>query len=598
MAQSGIQSMTDVSGAIHNDTIWTNDTVNVIGDIYVPDSVTLTINAGTVVLFDDQYEIDVQGCVIAQGAVGDSIIFTVADTTGYYMISHTGWKGFQFNNTPTNVDTSIFSFCKFLFTKNSFTNQSTFYVDNFSNLIIENSRFSYNYHSSSAPSCINVENNSSMLILNNLFTHNDANYGVIELGCSSSGDILNPLIANNVFKYNIGYSLSSCIKISGNASSKIINNVFQYNYCAYKGGAMVISGYSTPTIIGNLITNNYAEGNGGAISVQYYASPKIINNTIVNNYSEEYGGAISVGCYTSNILFQNNIIWGNEADYDGDQLYFNNEYFSAGYSILNNIIQGGDTAGIYFEYTFGGICLNNLNVLPAFADSTNHDYHLTCASPAINAGTQPLIPIFQFDLDNNPRLNGLAYDIGAYEHVAYANILTHPQNTSVMTGTVANFIVGSDYSTAFQWQESTNLGSTWSDLSDDATYSGTSTNSLSINAVYTMNGNLYRCQVTGSCPLLTNTSNPAILVVDYNVGINEIDNPIIVYPNPSKENIFITNAEGANLIISDMNGRVIETFTNIASDKEMINLSNYAEGMYILRVIQAENISIIKLIKE
>jgi len=92
-AQNSVKSSFLIDGAIHNDTTWASDTVMVNGDIYVPDTVTLTINPGTVVLFTDWYEIDVQGQLLAIGTINDSIIFKAADTSGFSTYSHVGWPG-------------------------------------------------------------------------------------------------------------------------------------------------------------------------------------------------------------------------------------------------------------------------------------------------------------------------------------------------------------------------------------------------------------------------------------------------------------------------------------------------------------------------
>ena len=93
-------------------------------------------------------------------------------------------------------------------------------------------------------------------------------------------------------------------------------------------------------------------------------------------------------------------------------------------------------------------------------------------------------------------------------------------------------------------------------------------------------------------------SDYAFLIVNYNVGIDEKENMISVYPNPSKGDFVIQNAEGATLVISDVNGRVVETYSDLSSDKETINLSNQARGIYFLKIIKEDNLEVIKLIKE
>jgi predicted outer membrane repeat protein len=604
-AQNANKSMTNVFGTIHNDTTWTNDTVNVIGDLYVPDSVTLTINAGTVVLFDNQYCIDIQGCIIAQGALNDSITFTATDTSGFHDTTHVGWSGLRFDSLSVSVDTSIISFCKFLYFYNDSTDTSAIYINDFSKIIIENSRFSHNIHTgigwpaySQTACCIQIENETSMHILNNIFTYNYGAFGCVNLGCSESGDIIDVLIKGNIFRYNIGGDECSSLKLSGYTQAMVINNIFEYNYSENRGGAICISGYCLPTLIGNLIANNYAVGNGGAFTVKYYANPKIINNTIVQNYSEDNGGAISVGCYTTSLLIQNNIIWGNEAEGDGEQLYIYDDYdYTPGYNISSNIIQGGFDS-IYVYNSYAGIFNNNLDTSPAFLDSINHDYNLTCSSPAIDAASFPYSVMPLLDVDGNPRLMGSVYDIGAYEKNVYATVVSNPQSVVVMTGTSTSFNVTAIGATSYQWQLSDNLGSSWTNITNNAVYSGSTTATLNINADYSLNGNQYRCELGGVCPGALSYTDYAFLIVDFNVEIDENENMISVYPNPSKGDFVVQNAKGANLIISDVNGRVVDSYSNLSSDKEIINLSNQARGIYFLKIIKEDNLEVIKLIKE
>jgi hypothetical protein len=592
-AQNSVKSSFLIDGAIHNDTTWASDTVMVNGDIYVPDTVTLTINPGTVVLFTDWYEIDVQGQLLAIGTINDSIIFKAADTSGFSTYSHVGWPGIKFD-TPSSTDTSVISFCVFEFVNSTSDYDAAVYVNDFSKLIVEKSRFSYNYNSSEA-SCIQVENESNMIISGNVFTNNYSYYSCIQFGCSSSGDFVNPLIENNIFRFNYGLDEGSCLKLSGYNTAMVVNNIFEYNYCEGYGGAIVISGYSNPILIGNLIANNYAEYNGGGVAVKYYTNPKFINNTIVYNHTEDDGGGVSVGCSTENILFQNNIIWGNSADTTEVQLYC----YDGGtdnYKFLNNIIQYGFDS-IYFENTFTGQFNNNLSTNPMFVDTINGDFHLLCTSPAIDAAMNPSIVMPLTDIDGSIRKNGVNFDLGAYELNANANLISQPQSVSVMTGTVATFTITATNATSFQWEVSPDLGSNWTTLTNDAVYSGVTTNTLTVNADYSMNGNMYHCIVEGSCPGNLTPSNPAFLIVNYNVGLNEKGSFVAVYPNPAKDHFFIENATGANVFISDMNGRVVLSSV-INSDKESISVSDLNSGIYFIKIVTLTSTQIERLVIE
>ena len=77
--------------------------------------------------------------------------------------------------------------------------------------------------------------------------------------------------------------------------------------------------------------------------------------------------------------------------------------------------------------------------------------------------------------------------------------------------TVANVVIGADLS--YQWQLSTNGGSTW----NNSTASGAKTATVSTTATAGRNGYQYRCKITYSDGSTNTTiaSNPCKLVVLY-----------------------------------------------------------------------------------
>src|SRR5664280_1698293 len=74
---------------------------------------------------------------------------------------------------------------------------------------------------------------------------------------------------------------------------------------------------------------------------------------------------------------------------------------------------------------------------------------------------------------------------------------------------------------SLQWQVFS--GGSWSDISEDAIYSGTATNQLTIsNAPVTLNGNQYRLDLVGACAIIPTTG--ALLTVN--------PNPVVSFPAP------------------------------------------------------------------
>jgi hypothetical protein len=90
-----------------------------------------------------------------------------------------------------------------------------------------------------------------------------------------------------------------------------------------------------------------------------------------------------------------------------------------------------------------------------------------------------------------------------------------PSDASVCEGSNTSFSVSaSGGSIVYQWQVSTNNGSSWSNLSNNTIYSGVDSATLNITAaVIGMNGYDFRCRVSNSCPA-TDVSSSANLTVN------------------------------------------------------------------------------------
>lgn len=224
-----------------------------------------------------------------------------------------------------------------------------------------------------------------------------------------------PVIENNTIRNNVTYGLGGGINITS-------------------GGAVIVQ---------NLIYNNTAAGAGGlAINFGTASSPGpviafIINNTIADNltagqygYSGDFHGSqVYVWIQSPQTAFVNNIIYGSsttplvicdpswESSPYQDTIFDHNDVF-------NSNPQGS---------LFGGTCsdktgtFGNISADPLFVNAPSSDFHLTAASPAIDAGNNSAWDIPAKDFDGNPReqdFTGKNYpviDIGAYEHAGLLN---------------------------------------------------------------------------------------------------------------------------------------------------------------------------------
>jgi len=164
----------------------------------------------------------------------------------------------------------------------------------------------------------------------------------------------------------------------------VINNVSLHN-AAY---GLQVAGYST---VSNMrVYNNVLAFNGkaGIILWQALSGVDIKNNIIYRNTTY---GIDSWDGHGSGVVVDHNIVFGNG---------------SGNYSFT-----GGASD---YTYTLG----STISAEPVFANATlsAFDAHLKAGSPAIDAGLA-LSQVTQ-DIEGNPRPNGSAWDIGAYEYVS------------------------------------------------------------------------------------------------------------------------------------------------------------------------------------
>lgn len=136
-----------------------------------------------------------------------------------------------------------------------------------------------------------------------------------------------------------------------------------------------------------------------------------------------------------------------------------------------------------------------------------------------------------------------------------ANITTQPANTTACAGNNATFIATASGS-AYQWQVSTDGGTTWTDIT------GATTTTLTLTSVTaSMNNNRYRL-VVSSCSSTGLNSNPATLTVNNNAGITT--QPVNANICTGSEATFTVTATGTALSYQwqvSTDGGV--TFTNI-----------------------------------
>jgi len=109
--------------------------------------------------------------------------------------------------------------------------------------------------------------------------------------------------------------------------------------------------------------------------------------------------------------------------------------------------------------------------------------------------------------------------------------LTQPSNETVATGHSVSILASASGTPApsFQWQVSTDGGNTWTNLINGGSYSGVTTNTLTISGTANLNGYQYRYLATNSAgstasSAFTLTVAPALLPFPVSIGLDAASN--------------------------------------------------------------------------
>lgn len=412
------------------------DTVHVYEDVIVPINETLVIPVGKVYMFHGQHAIIAHGNIKALGTVGQPIVFTMADTTGFHIdsIADGGWKGIRILAPDIKADSSIFEHCVFEFAKASgeedSLNGGAIYAKDNELLRFSNCHFQYNYSYISGAGVFLM--NSAALFENCSFTGNYAGHAIEPWGYGggiclmySVADVKDCLFENN-YSSGIGGGISADY-----SDLKIERSIFKGNFSAL-GGALGILRTNTKRSISNcLFAHNACVFFGGAMAL-IGASPVLFNNTIVYNNSYAYGGGLYFN-QTSLAEFYNCIIAHNQAaaEYSHQTFIFES---TCAPTFQNCVFQGG-LEGIYGTptYTFNGIYKDNIETDPMLLMEGEHPYQITAQSPCLDYGIEnpDLFTLPTTDLIGNPRIQGLAVDLGAYESPFTLNLPLFRQNNAL-----------------------------------------------------------------------------------------------------------------------------------------------------------------------
>ncbi len=334
-------------------------------------------------------------------------------------------------------------------------------------------------------------------------------------------------ISNCTFNDNIADHFGGAVVGS---LGQISNSTFNKNTARY-GGALYAVNYP---VIGCRIENNKAI-RGGAIynTIEYYHTSKLINCIVVKNVADSFGG----GMYNAAPpLVTSTTIANNQAGVSGGAIY-NANFGDYNDSTFTNCIIWGNNTGVFNENTnltafsyslvqgLGAFPAKNLlsgNTNPQFVDTLVGDYDLLSTSPCIDTGRNNAMLLgITTDYEGHARIVNGRIDLGAFEYDATRppRTIQQPSAQSICAGTSTSFTTIISRANTYRWQVNTG-GSVWTNLTNNATYSGATTTTLNItNAGMPLNGYQYRCMAYNTYD--SSATAPVTLTV------NEVTTPTI-----------------------------------------------------------------------
>jgi hypothetical protein len=172
------------------------------------------------------------------------------------------------------------------------------------------------------------------------------------------------------------------------------------------------------------------------------------------------------------------------------------------------------------------------------------------------------------------------------------NVTTNPSNVTQCAGPGTSFTVaGTGTGISYQWQVSTNGGTTWTNLTTAGPYSGVNTTTLTLSSTTTaMNGYLYRCVISGTCTPAVNSTS-ALLTIQFAPSITTQPANSTVCPNTIDSFTVVATGAGFTYQWEYSTGG---PFTNVpasspysgtTSSKLMINTAVTSMSGYQYRVV-------------
>jgi hypothetical protein len=438
----------DGSTIVSNTTWAGNVTRNT--SVAIPDSITVTVNPGTVIQFAQNCELRVSGRLLS---VGDSLHYVKFTASNPSL----GWNGIKWWENYLKI-MSDNQQSQLIYTQVEHSKSSGIFCRAFGKVLvshckINNNDAGYGGGLSIWYNPVKIENSE---IYNNHCTIQGGGFFM----CYT--DTMSANIDHNDVHDNISDGGGGGFCLSGVSSVALRENIFHTNQAPKGSGGEILSG--SPKIINSKFCNNISASPGkGALYTEncnslfsdilfannyrcgfYFdqnSSPYCINFDIANNEAQFYGGG-GIIVNNSNPTFKNAIFRGNVAGVSGNQIYISTSNCDPFFDHCN--IQGGLAGfggpGSGSNYTISNYT-NNIDSDPLFVNPTagsgtgynglTADWHLQPGSPCIDAGTPDTTGLYlpATDVYGSPRVFNNRVDIGAAE-----NQCNPPAQPSVISG--------------------------------------------------------------------------------------------------------------------------------------------------------------------
>lgn len=158
--------------------------------------------------------------------------------------------------------------------------------------------------------------------------------------------------------------------------------------------------------------------------------------------------------------------------------------------------------------------------------------------------------------------------------------ITNPENAAACVGGDASFSVSaaSGNPITYQWQVSTNAGATWTNISNNAIYSGATTSTLSITGVPdTYDNNLYRAVLTvAACTNSTNSASAKLTVNPLPVVVINAGPYTSIHPGITTTVTAAVSPNAAATYQWYKNGVLVPGATNKSIIVDIDNLGDYS----------------------